>query len=64
MGDIGNFKGKHDMAGPLGHPGWSWRQRLTQKDWLWRKEWQKKNQSCFLVEGKMIGKIFGGQLWP
>ena len=32
MGDIVNFEGGSDEVGPLGRPGWSWRQRLTQKD--------------------------------
>ena len=39
VGHIVNFKGGRDVAGPLGRPGWSWRQRLTQKYWLWMKEW-------------------------
>ena len=33
MGDIVNFEGGgSDEVGPLSRPGWSWRQRLTQKD--------------------------------
>ena len=31
MGDIVNFEGGNDEVGPLGRPGWSWRQRMTQK---------------------------------
>ena len=32
MGDRVNFEGGSDEVAPLGRPGWSWRQRLTQKD--------------------------------
>ena len=33
MGGIVNLRGgESDEVGPLGCPGWSWRQRLTQKD--------------------------------
>ena len=39
MGDIVNFEGGSDVVRPLGRPGWSWRQRLMQKDWPWIKGW-------------------------
>ena len=65
MGDIVKFEGGSDEVGPLGRPACRWRQRLTQKDWSWIKEWWKRSQSCFLVEGNiMIGTSFGRQLWP
>ena len=31
MGDTENFEGGSDVIGPLGRPGWNWRQRLMQK---------------------------------
>ena len=39
MGDIVNFKGGSDVVGPLGHPGWSWRQGLMEEDWPWIRGW-------------------------
>ena len=39
MGDIVNFEGESGVVGTLGRSGWSWRQRLTQEDWPWMKEW-------------------------
>ena len=39
MGDIVNFSGGGDVVGPLGRPGWSWRQRLMQKDLPWIRGW-------------------------
>ena len=39
MGDIVNDEGGSDEVGPLGRPGWSWRERLTRKYWPWMKEW-------------------------
>ena len=38
MGDIVKFEGGSDEVGPLGRPGWTWSQRLTQKYWPWMKE--------------------------
>ena len=59
MGDIIDLGGEICCGWTPGRPGWSWRQRLVQKYWPWMQEWWK-NQSCFLVEGKMFGKSFGG----
>ena len=39
MGDIVNLKGGSDVVGPLGRHSWSWRQRLTEKDWPWTRGW-------------------------
>ena len=35
MGDIVKFEGGVGVVGTLGRSGWSWKQRLTQKDWPW-----------------------------
>ena len=31
ISDIVIFEGRNDVVGTLGRPGWSWRQKLTQK---------------------------------
>ena len=64
MGDMGTFEG--GMC--CGWSPWLSRLELEAKTDAERLALDKgvveESQSCFLVEGKMIGKSFGRQLWP
>ena len=52
------MKGGSDEVGPLGHPGWSWRQRLTSKKLALDEGVVEEESELFFSGGKDDWKKF------
>ena len=53
-----NLRARSDVVGALGHPIWKWRERLTQKDLPWKKEWLEEESELFFSGGKDYWRRF------